>query len=606
MPKKEYVQAKKEIEALMYENVDGVAKFGISKWSDVWDSSFETKNILEEGKVIDFTYSEKALSLQSVLNEGVDKAIEVARAINTPAFFNYLLGEVKIEGLSKTYNLPHVWTDKKYFNISQAKSKKYYTSKLLLALVNIAPEGSQAYNLRKETKKLSVLSFSGIHSNFRGVRACEFNFNYIEHFEELENLHLYGVSNLKNAKILKNFKQLSDLKIEGASYRNGSMYSDFKKCESHIYESLPSLKNIPNILIEDIANTDLTFLRDIVGENIYLNNCKKLQNLSGLNFTKLSKLSIFNTADLNDVSLLNSANKIQTLNISYDMVSAINSLDISCIESLTSIVNLSLGNCNFSHLKDFTKLIKLKQLSITSSELVNLPDIGENLNFAELSLRDIQNLKQLNGISGCLNLKKIYLDQLTNLETISDFPKVQCIDFKLNKCNKLKNLDFLENTSLISNYMSLNNCFDVSYDRSEAVRLQSGKNKPIGFDNKGYVIPGEPYDDGSFSEYSWENRLELENCNELNNIRGLRNITNLMILNFTNCYNIKSLDGLEKMLDLREIDLTGCTSLESIHALKNCSKLEKIMVAKCDNISPKPKVKNMDTSEKVQEYLAKL
>ena len=52
----------------------------------------------------------------------------------------------------------------------------------------------------------------------------------------------------------------------------------------------------------------------------------------------------------------------ENINISYDMVSAINSLDISCIESLTSIVNLSLGNCNFSHLKDFTKLIKLKQL----------------------------------------------------------------------------------------------------------------------------------------------------------------------------------------------------------------------------------------------------
>ena len=117
MPKKIHVQAKKEIEALMYENVDCVAKFGISKWSDVWDSSFETKNILEEGKVIDFTYSEKALSLQSVLNEGVEKALEVARANYTPEFFDYLLGEVRIEGDFKTYNRPHIRTEKKYFNI---------------------------------------------------------------------------------------------------------------------------------------------------------------------------------------------------------------------------------------------------------------------------------------------------------------------------------------------------------------------------------------------------------------------------------------------------------------------------------------------------------
>ena len=98
MPKRNYVQAKKEIEDLMLEDVDCVAEFGISKWSDVWDSSFETKNILEEGKVIDFTYSEKALSIQKALNKGVEKAIDVAKSIDTPEFFDYLLGEVKIEG----------------------------------------------------------------------------------------------------------------------------------------------------------------------------------------------------------------------------------------------------------------------------------------------------------------------------------------------------------------------------------------------------------------------------------------------------------------------------------------------------------------------------
>ena len=112
MPKKIYVQAKKEIEVLMYENVDCVAKFGISKWSDVWDSSFETKNILEEGKEIDFTYSEKALSLQAVLNDGIEKALEVAKANNTPEFFDYLLGEDPLNDTPSQY----LEDLKKFFN----------------------------------------------------------------------------------------------------------------------------------------------------------------------------------------------------------------------------------------------------------------------------------------------------------------------------------------------------------------------------------------------------------------------------------------------------------------------------------------------------------
>ena len=183
MPKKIYVQAKKEIEALMYENVDCVAKFGIYDWSDVWDSSFETKNILKEGKVICFTYSEKALSLQAVLNDGIEKALEVAKANNTPEFFDYLLGEVKIAGDFKTYTEKHVQTEKKYFNVSQKSKKKYYTSKLLLSLVNIAPEGSQAASLRNTTKELTVLSFAGVHRGTNGVHSCVFDFKNINNFK---------------------------------------------------------------------------------------------------------------------------------------------------------------------------------------------------------------------------------------------------------------------------------------------------------------------------------------------------------------------------------------------------------------------------------------
>ena len=256
MPKRNYVQAKKEIEALMLEVVDCVAEVGISKWSDVWDSSFETKNILEEGKVIDFTYSEKALSLQSALNEGVEKAMEVARANDTPEFFDYLLGEVKIEGDFKTYNRPHIRTEKKYFNISQGNAKKYYTSKLLLAIVNVAPEGSQAYHIRQSCKELTVLSFGYTHKRVTGVSACIFDFKHISNFVHLEKLELYGLSDWINVDLISNFPDLRELNIEGSKQSNQYQMDEryLKKCTTHLSARLPKNLNIKKISVADVVN----------------------------------------------------------------------------------------------------------------------------------------------------------------------------------------------------------------------------------------------------------------------------------------------------------------------------------------------------------------
>ena len=156
MPKKEYVQAKKDIEALLQENGDSEICAGISEYSSVWEEAFKTERIYEGENIVDFKYSEKALEIQKALKHGIDSAIVIAESINNPDFFDYLLGEVTIEGNYKTYTQPHVASDKKYFNFSQKNKKKYFTDTLLLALVNITPKGSKAFKVRNECKELMV------------------------------------------------------------------------------------------------------------------------------------------------------------------------------------------------------------------------------------------------------------------------------------------------------------------------------------------------------------------------------------------------------------------------------------------------------------------
>ena len=604
MAKKEYVQAKKDIEALLQEN---------SEYSSVWEEAFNDERVDEGESIVDFKYTEKALEIQKALNHGIDAAVVVAESINTPDFFDYLLGEVTIEGNYKTYTKPHVASDKKYFNFSQKNKKKYFTDTLLLALVNIAPKGSQAFKARNECKELMVLSFGGIPAD-SNVQACVMDCKHINNFKNLEKLKIYNPKTLVNSPELKKLKKLNDVSIEGNRVAHWWKVGNY---ELLISEDLPVLENLKSLHIEKATNKDLSFLRNIKGiQNISLRHCSNLESLTGLDVPEVLDLDIFNCNQLTDTSILNKAVKVKNVMLSSegsDMESD-KSLNIAFVERFGFAESLDIIGCNFTNLKDVSALTNLKRLRITRPKnLTDFPNLVENKNLKELDISD-PNLTDLKGIGQCTNLKTISLSSNKNLNTVESLENIKFVDIKLN-WSGIKNLDFLENTQIISSYnhsIGYNEALDihegafsVSSNRSDEDKKKTGKGLPDGFDTNGHVIP-KFYEDGSSSDFINYNTFYLNDCPNLEQIKGLKNVTNIMALDFRNCVKLTSLDGLEKMLDLREIDLTGCTSLESIHALKNCSKLEKIMVAKCDNIKPKPKVKNMDTLEKVQEYLAKL
>ena len=618
MAKKIYIQAKKDIEALLQENGDSEICAGISEYSSVWKEAFNTERIYEGENIVDFKYTEKALEIQKALKHGIDSAIVIAESINTPDFFDYLLGEVTIEGNYKTYTKPHVASDKKYFNFSQKNKKKYFTDTLLLALVNIAPKGSQAFKVRNECKELMVLSFGGIPAD-RNVQACVMDCKYINNFKNLEKLKIYNSKTLVNSSELKKLTKLNNLSIEGSTYNLRVGYDSNYFDELLIFEDLPNLENLKSLHIEKATNKDLSFLRNIKGIlNISLRHCSNLESLTGLDVSETLDLDICKCNQLTDTSILNKAVKVKNVSLFSEIVGisdeADTLLDISFVESFGLAESLSITGCDFSNLKDVSALQNLKSLSISNPKnLTIFPLLGENKNLNKLSIT-APNLTDLKGIGQCTNLKTISLSNNKNLNTVESLENIKFVDIGLS-WSGIKNLNFLENTQIISSFnhsLGYNEALDihegafsVSSVRSDEDKKKTGKGLPDGFDTNGYVIP-EFYEDGSSSDFINQNTFYLNDCPNLEQVKGLKNVTNIMALDFRNCVKLTSLDGLEKMLDLREIDLTGCTSLESIHALKNCSKLEKIMVAKCDNIKPKPKVKNMDTLEKVQEYLAKL
>ena len=616
MPIKEYIQAKKDIEALLQENGDSEICAGISEYSSVWEEAFKTERIYEGENIVNFKYTEKALEIQKVLNHGIEAAIVVAESINTPDFFDYLLGEVTIEGNYKTYTQPHVALDKKYFNFSQKNKKKYFTDTLLLALVNIAPKGSQAFKVRNECKELMVLSFGGVPADF-SVQACVMDCKHINNFKNIEKLKIYNPKTLIHSSELKKLKKLNDLGIEGSRYELRVGYDSSFFDELLISEDLSVLENLKSLHIEKATNKDLSVLKNIKGiQNISLRHCSNLESLTGLDVSEIIDLDICECNQLTDISILKEARKVKNVMLSSegsDMESE-KSLNISFVERCSLVENLDITGCDFSNLKDVSALQNLKSLSISNPKnLTDFPLLGENKNLNNLSIK-ASNLTDLKGIGQCTNLKTIRLSSNKNLNTVESLENIKFVDIGLS-WSGIKNLDFLENTQIISSYnhsLGYNEeldihegSFSVSSNRSDEDKKKTGKGLPDGFDTNGHVIP-EFYEDGSSSDFINSNTFYLNDCPNLEQIKGLMNVTNIMALDLRNCLKLTSLEGLEKMLDLREIDLTDCTNLESIHALKNCSKLEKILAFRCNKLSPKPKVKNMDTLEKVQEYLKEL
>jgi Leucine-rich repeat (LRR) protein len=567
MAKKIYIQAKKDIEALLQENGDSEICAGISEYSSVWEEAFKTERIYEGENIVDFKYSEKALEIQKALKHGIDSAIVIAESINTPDFFDYLLGEVTIEGNYKTYTKPHVASDKKYFNFSQKNKKKYFTDTLLLALLNIAPKGSQAFKVRNECKELMVLSFGGIPAD-RNVQACVMDCKYINNFKNLEKLKIYNSKTLVNSSELKKLTKLNNLSIEGSTYNLRVGYDSNYFDELLISEDLPNLENLKSLHIEKATNKDLSFLDNINGiQNISLRHCSNLESLTGLDAPEVLDLDICECNQLTDTSILNKAVKVKNVMLSSVIVGisdeADTLLDISFVDNFIHVESLSMTGCDFSNLKDVSALTNLKRLSISNPKnLTDFPLLGENKNLNDLSITS-PNLKDLKGIGQCTNLKTIDLSSNKNLNTVESLENIKFVDIKLNRSG-IKNLDFLENTQIISSYnhsLGYNEALDihegsfsVSSDRSDEDKKKTGKGLPDGFDTNGHVIP-EFYEDGSSSDFINYNTFYLNDCPNLEQIKGLKNVTNIMALDFTNCVKLTSLDGVEKMLDLREIDL---------------------------------------------------
>lgn len=91
--------------------------------------------------------------------------------------------------------------------------------------------------------------------------------------------------------------------------------------------------------------------------------------------------------------------------------------------------------------------------------------------------------------------------------------------------------------------------------------------------------------------------LYLNNCNRLQNVDGLRNLTSLVRLELRNCIELQNVDGLKGLTALREIELANCNKLKNVDGLKSLSQLKDLhIISKKEiHISSSSELQNVDS-----------
>jgi hypothetical protein len=370
----------------------------------------------------------------------------------------------------------------------------------------------------------------------------------------LEVLNLSGVDKLSNEvyeKILPKLYSLVYLSLKFNISINSNLkeikesYSDMKELKTLDFTGFSVLDNfdfleectkLTNLNISQTNIKDLNFLKNLENlKNLDMSYCKNIDFNSILSNENLKfdllHLNLKNSLVSNHKFILQFKN-IQTLNISN--CSYLN--DISFIEELKFLKELNISNI---------KNIKSSDWNSSLKELVNLETLisVQNLNFTHLP-KGLENIFISNN-----NFKEIHKDLILSFSSLKNVKKMDISNTNINSedfINCFKNYEKV-------NFLNMNNC--------KTVEICS-------------IID-------IIKKWTLIDYLDLSETNISNeNIKSLRNLVDLSILNLVKCKNLSNnslihIQNFKKLSQLNVYDVLITDSglkhlipLENLHTLR--------------------------------------
>jgi hypothetical protein len=544
--------------------------------------------------------------IETFTYDGIDDAIKLAEEHGTPDFFDKFLGELQLRCVR--YNSDHVCSQAKFFNLGMRGMAMYFKYRALLGLVNIACKGSKAYVFRNSMKKIELIG----HIWQDGIASGgNVDLKYITNFGSLTDIEIEEAGTISNLELINNFKYLSRLSICGPLRSLDIPYSlrDIPLISTKL--SIPAIKwecelleNLSLQCIEDIEN--LQFIADL----------KNLKSID-ISFCKINSLE----------GIPSSIENFRFQVSGSRFITSINDSEFEYLRNLKKlkIVNIVSTNSDFSFLADLYELEELTISGLWDKHSPDSPVISPRLfDMEKVIIPNLSNQKKIRSIdisNITQNLDFLEMNQeieLINIGSPSFNSPIQNIK-GLQNCNKIKHISIIGCKELV-NLNGLEACKELDITlRNTGIENLDGLKGCSRLSKFGtYVLKDIPGQGASFSSTDVEtfsdgtndldyvirnNTLYISECNNLIDISGIKNATNLMGLSIKSCKNLKNIKGIETLQNLYEIDFSGCSELEEISIVKNFPKLRSLNLSGCKKLHVKPVKYLLENEKDIEHYL---
>ena len=238
---------------------------------------------------------------------------------------------------------------------------------------------------------------------------------------------------------------------------------------------------------------------------------------------------------------------------------------------------------NLANLSMFSKCRKLRTLYIHNCKL--LTNISALQNFKKLRTLIISNCEALSDISPfqcCKNLHRIKLRLCPSIITIPSLCGCSDDEHNCNKlyhigiydCEKLKTIEAKHKCSYVR-HLSMHNCPELEVNIPKTVSLHNLKTLKLYSFTRIYFL----------KKCVNLRILELSEC-DIEDICGFSRMQCLTKLNLSNCNNIDDLTSLNACRNLEIININGCSdTAQTFNFDIQCfKKLRELYMKKCDNI----------------------
>ncbi len=236
---------------------------------------------------------------------------------------------------------------------------------------------------------------------------------------------------------------------------SGKVYND-------IIEIRNNIVNIPDEVLREYIKTALQIEDDNQITEWKMKNLKSLsaygmQDITGLEYAVNLESLALGWCSVSDLTPIANLTKLKVLNIRDD-----SSLkDISPLEKLVNIEDLSLTGNNINNIDALKNMLNLKKLSLTSNAITNIDVVSNFSKLEELALgwNGVTNIKPIKNLKN-LSVFSINNNGLSDISVLSELKNLKSLNLSANNINNISSLKNLNKLAYLN--ISYNQITDFS------------------------------------------------------------------------------------------------------------------------------------------------